>query len=164
MKIIALLMLLTSANPIFFAGKTADFHSLTVAQVLIDNYHNDLYAEVYLKKSMFTMALRKEAHCNPQEMISKCGNEYFQKHLRLKLNDRAMIFENQSIDIQKDFIIYRYFLGSAEEGIKKIEVESDYMLQYDDHSITKVRIKIDDLEKQYSLRNSLRKITFSLDK
>ncbi len=139
-----------------------DLHSNIVAHVLIDNYHNDLYAEVYLQKSLLAQALKNEESCSPQEMLRVCGNSYFQKHLNLSLNGELVSFQNQSIDIERDFVIYRYHLQSGQDSINKIEVESDYMLQYDDHSVTKLRIKIDDLEKYYSLKAERKKITFSL--
>ncbi len=162
MKIIPILVLFISMG--FSSPENAlDMHSNVVAQVLIDNYHNDLYAEVYLEKSLLTMALKKEENCLPQEMLSICGNTYLQKHLSLSLNGSPLAFENQSQDIQKDFVIYRYFLGSAKEAINKIEVESDYMQKYNDHSVTKIRIKIDELEKHYSLRSEMQKITLSLN-
>lgn len=151
---------------IFFSFSIPDnseFHSNIVAHVLIDNYHNDLYAEIYVKKNLFTMALKKEENCEPQNMISVCGNSYIQKYLIMSLNGNPLVFENQSIEIEKDFVIYRYFLGSATETITKIEVESDYMLKYDNHSVTKLRIKINELEKHYSLKAERKKITLSLN-
>ena len=147
----------------FNTPKTNIIHSNVVAHVLIDNYHNDLYAEVYFKKDLFTMALLQEESCAPENMVKVCGNSYAQQHINMTLNDEPLTFENQSVNIEKDYVIYRYFLGSSNGKIQKIEVESDYMLKYDDHSVTKLRIKIDELEKHYSLKAERKKITLALN-
>lgn len=161
MKIIPIITMLISMG--FSTSKiTPTPHSNVVAHILIDNYNNDLYAKVYLEKSHFSMALKKEESCSAQEMLSVCGNSYFKKHMNLSLNGKALSFKNQSLEIQKDYVIYRYFLGPAEGEINTIEIEGYCMLQYDDHSVTKLKIKIDEHEKHYSLSSKLKKITLSL--
>ena len=136
-------------------------HANVVAHVLIDNYHNDLYGEVYLEKVLFAKALREEADCVPSEMLSRCGPEYVAKYLKMSLNGEFVRFTQQSMDVQKDYIIYRFHLGKADPGISEVIVKTDYMFRYDDHAVIKLRIKIDEVEKHYNLNTSRKEITFT---
>lgn len=145
----------------FFASAEMPMHANVVAHVLIDNYHNDLYAEIYLEKTLFANALRHEADCDASLMLSKCGSEYVEKNLKMTLNGESVVFADQTMDIQKDYVIYRFYLGKAEDCITKVTVKTNYMFQYDEHAVTKLRIKIDEVEKHYSLITSRKEITFS---
>ena len=65
------------------------------------------------------------------------------------------------MDIQQDYIIYRFHLGKADDCISQVTVHTDYMFDYDSHAVTRLRIKIDDEEKHYSLISTRKEITFS---
>ena len=149
------------ATSSFFSWAEKPLHANIVAHVLIDNYHNDLYGEIYLEKNHFAKALRAEADCEAAEMLSECGPSYVTQHLQMTLNGAAVAFTRQSMDIQQDYIIYRFHLGKADDCISQVTVHTDYMFDYDSHAVTRLRIKIDDEEKHYSLISTRKEITFS---
>lgn len=139
-------------------GYAEVFHSEVVAEVRFSNFENELFLEVVLDKRMLSTALIVEADCQPEEMLSVCGSDYFENHLHLKVNSNPVSIQEPEMELFKSQVMYRYYLGDLGQPVEKLEVESDYLFDYHEHSILKVKVGIYDTWKSYNLTDQRRKI------
>lgn len=134
------------------------FHSEVVGEVRIDNFKNELFVEVILDKRMLSTALIMEADCAPQEMLSLCGSEYFQNHTQLRVNSLPVTMQRPEMEVFKTQVLYRYYVGDFNQPFTTLEVESDYLFDYHEHSIIKVKVGVNDAAKSYNLSKQRTKI------
>ncbi len=133
-------------------------HNEVVAELRINNFKNELYVEVVVDKRMLTTALIMEADCTPSDMVKVCGGQYIKDHIWVSVNGQPVEFEQQSTQLYKTQVLYNFYLGDLGEDLKNIEVETDYMFKYHEHSIIKVKMSIEDTIKSYNLTANKRRI------
>lgn len=135
-------------------------HSNVVGELRISNFENEIFVEAIMDKRYLTIALMNEADCERQDMMSVCGSEYILSSIDFKVNEQAIPLEKQAMEIQKDFVVYRYYAGKMTSGITDIYVASDYMLDYHEHSILNVIMEVHDETKNYSLHAKNKSLTY----
>ena len=116
--------------------------------------------DAMLDKRALSVALMSEGDCEPQEMMDKCGRAYFWEHFALTVNGKSISPTKLSMEIHKEAVIF-HFEWNNTAPIKSIEVASEYMLSYHEHSVMNVLINVDDLQKHYSLKAENKEITFT---
>ena len=136
-----------------------DVHSNVVGELRIDNFKQEVYVEAVVDKHLLTLALIREADCPPDQVLETCGGQYVTDHLSLSVNGKQMRFRQTGFQIFKDQVLYRFFLGECEGSFESIEVESDYLLNYYEHSVLHVKVGVNDTSKSYSLTALRQKIT-----
>lgn len=132
-------------------SETPPVHSNVVADLHLDNFNNELFLEASLDKRMLSVALMSEGDCTPREMLSECGSEYLIDHFHIKVNGQAIAVDQQAMELTKDKVVFRYYLGDMHQKITLVEASSDYLIAYHEHSELKLNISIYDTFRQYSL-------------
>jgi len=152
-KLLGVIMLANCLPP-----NTRILHSNILGELRIDNFNHELFVDAYLDKQMLTTALIREADCQPQDMMSVCGGQYLQDHVKIHVNGQLLSFSQQAMEVHKEYVVYRYYLGETDQSIQTIKVESDYLLDYYEHTVLKVKIGVEDLTKSYNLNATMKKI------
>jgi hypothetical protein len=151
-----LTILLIGVSALFSSAGT--MHSSIVGELRIDNFNNELYVEAVVDKHLLALALIREADCPADEMLEKCGGQYVADHVVMKVNDQVVTFQQQNFQVFKDQVLFSYYLGEMDEGFDSIEVESDYLLDYYEHSVFRVKVGVANTTKSYNLTSLKRKI------
>ncbi|MEQ8471121.1 MAG: hypothetical protein RIC35_08045 [Marinoscillum sp.] len=138
------------------------FHSNVVAELRLDNFENELFLEASLDKRMLAVALMSEADCPPKEMLPNCGSQYLIDHFEILINGKVVSLQKQAMEIRKDQVVFRYYLGDMNEKIHLVEARSDYMIEYHEHSELKLNVVLYDTFRQYSLNVSRPKMKMHL--
>lgn len=133
-------------------------HSEVVGEIRIDNFGTELFVDAVLDKRLLTSVLLKEGDCISAQMMEICGGNYFTDHVRFIVNGKPLKCSQQLLELHQEHVVYRFYLGDLNEKIKSVSVESDYMLHYNDHSVLKVKLGIDNELRTYNLHENLKKI------
>ena len=150
MLLLSLLLITGSANDYF--------HSEVVAEVRIDNFENELFVEVLVDKRLLSTVVITEADCLPQEMLSQCGSEYLQSHLSLTVNSKNMELTSPEMEVFQKQVMYRYYLGDQGTPASHLTVSSDYLFDFHEHSIVKVKVGVRNTSKTFNLSTNNRSI------
>ncbi len=148
MTIITSIFLLLSS---LIASPETPPHSNLVGHVKIDNFKNELFVEASISKILLSHILKTQANCAPQEMLERCGNEYFIEHFKLVINGQAVSLTKQNMSLSKDYVLYNYYLGDLGSEVETIKLTSDFLLDDYEHSLLNVAVTINDFNKLYSL-------------
>ena len=154
MKKITFLLLLIYA----LFSQTAMAHNETVATLSFSNANDVIYLQVTVEKRHLVLALEKEGTCTPDKMFKVCGDTYFNDNILIFVNGQSLELDKQSVDVQKDFVIYNYKIKSYIGKLESVIVKSSYMLKYNDHSRTKLVFEEDDELTSYFLHINRSKI------
>lgn len=133
-------------------------HSEVVGEIRIDNFGTEVFVDALLDKHLLTTVLLKEGNCAPAQMMEICGGNYFTDHVRFVVNGKTLTCSQQSLELHQEHVVFRFYLGDLQEKIKTVSVESDYMLHYNDHSVLKVKLGINNELRTYNLNEQLQKI------
>lgn len=147
---------------IVFVYLPAIAHNEMVAEFIFQSNGHDLFITANLEKRHLTLALKSEGDCTAEEMMKVCGNEYVNQHFTVFLNHATCKLVDEGLNIGKDYVTYNYFIDLQGEDICQVRVDSDYMLQYNDHGITRVAFALTGFNKIYSLSKDRRSITASI--
>lgn len=137
-------------------------HTNTVGQLTLENFKNELYITASMDKRFLTLALMNEGDCSPKEMLSKCGDEYLKDHIQLIINGDGECLTFSAFNVQKDYVTFNYVVVIDEKNIEYIDLQSDYMLDYHEHSVLKVSINVKGHNKSYNMKSSRQKININL--
>ena len=134
----------------------AHFEVVATLEFIHDN--NTLYVKATLEKKHLTYALSKEGDCAPKDMMSVCAEKYLLDHIQMKLNGKEIALVKEGLQLQKGYVILTYRVENV-QTVENIDIESDYMLAYNSHSITKYVVKLGEKIRYFSTKDKLRKIT-----
>lgn len=136
-------------------------HAEWVANLTVEQTENGLEVTAILEKKHLTYALNAEAKCSPKDMLSVCANQYFQDHISMSINGKKVKLAKESQQLTKSSLIIKYNIP-FKENIKKVDIQSDYMIKYNDHSKVKVVSKLTSKIVTYSLSAKKKQISISL--
>jgi hypothetical protein len=133
-------------------------HFETVATLEFTHHDGKFYVKASLEKRQLAVALAHEADCVPKDMMNICAERYLRDHIKLKLNGKSFHLVQEGLQLQKGYLILTYRVDNI-QSVESIDIDSDYMLDYDSHAITKYVLQIDENIRYFSTKNQLRKIT-----
>ncbi|MEO9476800.1 MAG: hypothetical protein ABJG41_14755 [Cyclobacteriaceae bacterium] len=136
-------------------------HTNVVGELRLDNFQNEVFLEAILDKRYLTVALKNEGDCTPSEMLTVCGSKYFMEHTNVAVNETEVAPVQQSVEVQRDFVVFRYSLGDQGE-VNQVTLQSDYMTEYFDHSEINVSVDIYELSRTYRITEKRSSVTINL--
>ena len=151
-KIIGILLLFFSQIPWLEA------HQETVATLAVFHQEGKLYITATLDKKHLSLALMAEGECALKDMMNVCASKYMTTHIGLSVNGKKMTLQKQGIQLQRDVVIITYRVNEV-ANIQQMEIESDYMLAYNPHSITKYVVHLGEQTRYFSTKESLQKLS-----
>lgn len=155
--IIALSIALSSLIPAY----SVDVHIETVAQLAIEYAQEGLIVTASLEKNHLSHVLKKEGDCLPQDMLRVCADQYVQNNIQLMVNGKQVELAKQSQELTKESLIIAYKIDCI-APVQSIDIQSDYMIKYNDHAKVKVLSMLAEKNKVYSLSAKRKQITISL--
>ena len=137
-------------------------HNEVVGTFVFEQYSEKLLLlTAIVEKKHLTLALKMEGDCELQDMMRVCGNKYLQENFGVKVNDENVVLKQESLSVEKDMVTVAYTIPISKEAIKEIEVTSDYMFKYNDHSLLKVIFNMGGRIRNFNIKNKRRTITAS---
>ncbi len=133
-------------------------HSEIVANIMVAYAEEGLVLTASLEKKHLAFALKKEAKCQPKDMLRICASEYVQQHIKVAINDEVIELKKLDQQLTKSSLIITYLIKCG-APIQSVNIQSDYMIQYNDHSKVKVISRLAEKDKSYSLSVKRKEIT-----
>jgi len=103
-----------------------------------------------------------EGDCELKDMIKVCGNTYFQDNTNIKIDDEDQLLQNEGVVIEERYVIFNYKVNLQGKNLNQITIESDYMMNYNDHGVNRIFSALLDNPKSYDLNFNKRIITIEL--
>ena len=133
-------------------------HIETVANLEIEHAKDGLTITARLGKDYLTYALKKEAKCQPKDMLRVCANKYVKDNIKVFINGKSVAITKISQQLTKNNLIITYKIR-FKETIEKVAIKSNYMIKYNDHSKVRVISRLKAENKIYSLTAKRKQIT-----
>lgn len=141
----------------------APLHSETVAELTLSQHGKMLTIDARFDKQHLAVALSQEGECQPQEMLEVCGNQYIHEHIKIKVNGQEVNYLKTLLQLQQNAVVMRFRASLPDVPIKTVVVQSDYMLQYNEHAVVRLTVDLNDKTTYYSLHKDVQKITASFE-
>lgn len=139
----------------------AEAHIEMTALLTIEHAENGLSVRAALEKEQLAHALKKEGECLPQKMMQVCASEYVTDNIKIIINGKEVTLTKVNQQFTQNSLVINY-TTEYKAPIKDIVINSNYMLQYNDHSKVRVLSKLTPKKRMYSLTAQRKSIHISL--
>lgn len=154
-----IILLFFNKTSIYASEKPLWIHNEVVGTFLFEQFSDDLLLlTAMVEKKHFTNALKKEGDCAPKDMMRVCGNKYLLENFEVSINSQEVQLKEESLSIEKDYVVMTYTIAIPKTTIKDIKVTSDYMFKYNAHSISKVVFELSGRPRVFNIKNKKRAI------
>ena len=145
--------------PLVVSATVAPPHNELLGTFIFQRFSpTELLITAYVEKAHFTLALKTEGNCSRQEMMEVCGSQYILDHFNIHINEKEMQPQFQGLNIDRESITLSYSLQLSAEELSSIKIQSDYMLDYNSHAISRVVFDLDGSTRSYDLRKNKKSI------
>lgn len=135
------------------------FHNEIVGVLVFEKFSNEqLLLTATLEKKHFVHALNKEGKCEKKDMMKVCGNHYVKENLEVTINGKIMTLNKASMQIERENIVVTYLIDFLDTEINQVEIKSDYMFKYNDHSLLKVIFELEGETRTFNIKNNRRSL------
>lgn len=136
----------------------ANAHIETVANLEIEHAEDGLTITARLEKDYLAYALKKEAKCQPKDMMRICADKYVKDNIKVFINGKSVAITKLSQRFTKSSLVITYKV-TYKKTIEKVMVKSNYMIKYNDHAKVRVISRLKTENKIYSLTAKRKQIT-----
>lgn len=138
-------------------------HTELLASLEFSEYEGSLYMRASLSKNSLIKVLKAEGDCLLEEMIEKCGSEYFLDQVQVRVNGQPVKFKKEEYKLEQNFVEFGFRCESIIDRFETIQLNSTYLLAYNDHAILNAVFKIGDHSSSYNLNHKRREILVKLN-